>query len=201
MHVEGVRYALAAAEEAGAAHVAYVSALGVTRRAGAAYAETKALAEELIVRSRIPSTIIAPSILFGEGSEIISLLRRLSALPVVPVPRISAPFRPIHVGDAARLAAEAVTAPAPPPRLPLAGPERLSFFEIVSRFLQAAGTTVVPLPPIVGAAVIRAVSVARLPGLPAELSAMLAIDNAGEAPAHADDLTRYSNWVIEAAGP
>mgnify|MGYP006274615577 CR=1 FL=1 len=200
MHLEGVRHALAAAEEAGAAHVAYVSALGVTRGAGAAYAETKALAEEWVVRSRIPSTIIAPSILFGEGSEIISLLRRLSALPVVPVPRISAPFRPIHVGDAARLAAEAVTASAPP-RLPLTGPERLSFFEIVSRFLQAAGTTVVPLPPIIGEALVRAVSVVRIPGLPAELRAMLAIDNAGEAPAHADDLTRYSNWVIEAAGP
>jgi NADH dehydrogenase len=173
----------------------YLSALGVTRNAGAAYAETKAQAEALVEASRLESTIVLPSILFSSGSEIIALLRAVSRLPVVPLPKISAPFRPIHLSDAARRIADAVLDENPPRRLPLTGPEVLSFSDVARLYLQKRGTSVLALPPALTPSLLRIISRLKLPGLPAELDRMLAIDNAGAPPPQAKRLIRYSSWV------
>jgi len=173
----------------------YVSALGVTTSAGAAYAETKARAEQLVKHAGIPRTIVAPSILFAAQSELIRLLQTVSRLPVVPLPRIEAPFRPIHVSDAATRIADAVTADQAPSYLALTGPELLSFTDFVRRYLRERGTAFVLLPAALTPLLLTAVSALKLPGAPAELKRMLAIDNAGAPPPAAEELTRYSRWV------
>ena len=195
IHVEGTRNLLRAAEQAGARRFVYLSALGVTRNAGAAYAETKSQAEALVLASRLESTIALPSILFSSGSEIITLLRTVSRLPVVPLPEISAPFRPIHLSDAARRIADAVLDENTPRRLPLTGPENLSFSDFVRRYLRERGTPVLALPQALTKPLLRIVSRLKMPGLPAELDQMLAIDNAGDPPPQAEHLIRYSSWV------
>ena len=195
IHVEGTRNLLAAAEAAGARRFVYLSALGVTRNAGAAYAETKAQAERLVDASSLESTIVLPSILFSSDSEIIKLLHMVSRLPAVPLPEIAAPFRPIHVTDAARRIGEAVLSEDPPQRLPLTGPEELSFSDFVRRYLLERGTFVLPMPPALTPLLLRLVSLLKIPDFPAELDRMLAIDNAGEAPARPGEMVRYSRWV------
>lgn len=195
IHVEGTRNLLAAAESAGARRFIYLSALGVSRSAGAAYAETKAQAEALVTASPLEATIVLPSILFSSGSEIIGLLRMVSRFPAVPLPEIAAPFRPIHVRDAARRIADAALAEHPPQRLPLTGPEELSFSDFAGRYIQERGSRVLPVPAALTPLLLRLVSMLKLPGLPAELDRMLAIDNAGDPPQAADEMVRYSRWV------
>lgn len=195
LHVEGTRKLLAAAEAAGARRFVYLSALGVTRDAGAAYAETKAQAEALVETSHLEATIVLPSILFSSRSEIIGLLRLLSRFPAVPLPEISAPFRPIHVSDAAVRIADAVLAEDPPRRLPLTGPEELSFSDFVGRYLRERGTFALRLPRALTPPLLHLVSLLKIPGFPAELDRMLAIDNAGDPPDRPNEMVRYSSWV------
>lgn len=194
-HLEGTRNLLAAAETAEAHRFVYLSALGVTRDAGAAYAETKAQAEALIEASPLESIIVLPSILFSADSELVGLLRLVSRFPAVPLPQIAAPFRPIHVSDAAARIADALLADDPPGRLPLAGPERLSFSDFVRRYLRERGTPAVPLPAALTPPLLGLVSRLKIPGLPAELDRMLAIDNAGDAPSRPEEMIRYTSWV------
>lgn len=194
-HLLGFARVLEMARSRGVAHVTYTSALGVTLDAGAAYAETKARAERLLARSRIAGSVVAPSILFGPGSEIVAALALLSRLPVVPLPDIGAPFRPIHVYDAARIVAEAIMQENPPERLELSGPEALSFAEVAQVYLEARGRRTLLIPRGLSAVGVTLASRIKLPGAPAELEAMLSIDNAGAPPENPAELVRFTEWV------
>ncbi|MFW5828477.1 MAG: SDR family oxidoreductase [Alkalispirochaeta sp.] len=174
-----------------------MSALGVTRRCGAAYGETKAMAEERVRRAPIPSAIIAPSILYGPGSEIVAMLGLLARLPLVPIPTLTAAFRPIHVRDAARIAVDVAVGSGEADYIPLGGPERLTAGEVAATFLRARGTPMWSIPASLSRLLVGLVSRVKLPGAPADLAPMLAIDNAGSAPPEADRLTRYSHWVSQ----
>jgi NADH dehydrogenase len=200
-HVTGARNVARAADEAGAAALITVSALGVHRRCGAAYGETKAQAERIVLGAATPSCVVAPSLLFGEGSEIVrgfDLIARLpvpSALPI-PIPDVAATFRPIHVDDAARAIVDLAGSPAAAV-VPLVGPELLSAYEIAARALAARGISTVKVSSFLAAALVALLSRLKLPGLPAELGAMLALDNAGSTPVEPDGLVGYSRWVGE----
>ena len=227
VHVRGTANLLEAAISAGARGFVYLSALGVRTHAGAAYAETKARAEA-IVRARcskagIPYTIVAPSVLFGGGSEITGFLQQVGRLwpdPLpVPLPQHPGRFRPVHVDDAAAHIADALMAgdgqgadrqrsdaasPGKPPGgqpgvlpdyLPVTGPEALSFDELAAVMLRAVGLRTTPLPRMVSAALIAVISMLKLPGVPSELNAMLAIDNEGPAPGEAEGMQRFTEWV------
>lgn len=194
LHAQGVRALLEYGERAGIARVLHVSALGVRNGSGAAYAETKANAEHALARSPLPTTIVSPSLFFGPGSEIVALLDGLARLPLVPVPRIAAEFRPIHVRDGARIIVDTVMSQRPPAWIPLVGPELLSASDIAQLFLEARGVSTLRLPHAVSRLLVELASLIRLPGAPAELRAMLSIDNAGPV-AGPSDLVHYSQWV------
>ena len=194
LHSRGVRALLDLAERVGIARLVHVSALGVVRGTGAAYAETKANAERALQRSPLATTIVSPSLLFGPGSEIVALLDLISRFPLVPMPTITAGFRPIHVRDAARILIDTVSDDHAPPRLPLVGPELLSATDIARLYLAARGTRMLRVPRLPSELAVRLVSLLRFPGAPTDLRAMLSIDNAG--PDAGDDaLLRYSDWV------
>lgn len=112
-----------------------VSALGVRPDRGAAYGETKARAAGLLRSvaaraARMQTVAVEPSLLFGDGSEIIRALDMASRLP-----------RPL------------------------------------TRLL------------------VRIVSHLKPPGAPAELEAMLALDNAGSPPERPDELITFTRWA------
>lgn len=204
VHLDGVVGALAAAWRRGASRFVQVSALGVSRDCGAAYGETKARATaELRAEARaarIEGLVVEPSILFGDGSEIVRALDLASHFPVVPLPHITAAVRPIHVTDAARRLADAVTAGQMPPRLELTGPELLPFSRLAAAYLKPRGTRVLLLPQGISRLLVRLVSRFKVPGLPAELEAMLAMDNAGEAPPRPEELIAFTRWAAGAMG-
>lgn len=200
-HVEGVRRLLSACRDLGISSLIHVGALGVTKDSPAPYAWTKAFAEEMVDGSPIHSVVFSPSILFGEGSELVGVLRRAAALPLVPVPRISAAFQPVHSGDMARLIADAVTSALDgPPResshWEVAGPDTFTGTEFAAMYLRRHGTRCIYVPETAVSVGMRAAVTLHLPGFPVGLPTMLAMPNTltGHFPA-IRTVRRYEDWV------
>ncbi len=201
VHLTGLRAVLKAAESRGLLRFVQVSALGVRPGDGSAYGETKARATEMLraaaagAKASGQAMVVEPSVLFGEGSEIIRALKLASRLPLVPLPQIAAQIRPIHVADAARRLAEVLTAKRLPERLELTGPQLLTFHQLAAAYLEPRGTRVVLLPRLLTRILVRVASWVKLPGAPTELEAMLALDNAGSPPPRPQELIVFSKWA------
>jgi uncharacterized protein YbjT (DUF2867 family) len=77
---------LGVAHEAGVKRYVHMSALGTRADARARYHRTKWEAEEVVRASALEWTIFRPSIIYGAGDELVSMLARLvRRAPVVPV--------------------------------------------------------------------------------------------------------------------
>jgi uncharacterized protein YbjT (DUF2867 family) len=141
--VTGTRRLLDAARAVGRPHVVDVSIVGVDR-IPYAYYRAKAIAEEAVIASGLPWTVLRAT-QFHEFTA--ALVGHLTRLPVVPAPR-GWRVQPVDVGEvAARLAAAVDEGPAG--RLPdLGGPEVLSIADLARRHLAATDRRrpVVPLP-------------------------------------------------------
>jgi uncharacterized protein YbjT (DUF2867 family) len=86
MHVEATRNVLEAAEEQGVKRYLHMSSNGVRVRGNAGYHRTKWQAEELVRATNLDWTIFRPSLIFGPGSEFVSMVAELiRRVPVVPV--------------------------------------------------------------------------------------------------------------------
>lgn len=133
-----------AAERAGVEHFVFFSALAASVHDRTRFLRSKALAEEAVRESGLRHTVLAPSLVFSPGDPHLTLLERLSHLPVVPVPgRGRALFQPIWAEDVADCAIAALdgvdgagTAGA---RYELAGPDTLDHLAMAELVLRAAG--------------------------------------------------------------
>jgi uncharacterized protein YbjT (DUF2867 family) len=137
------------AERAGVSRFVFFSAMGATGFQRTRFFRSKALAEHAVRESPLRTTVFAPSIIYGPGDPWITLLRRLSLLPAVPVSGSGgARYQPIWARDVARCVAASVNGTKGKSsggggdsegRYELAGPEVLSYDEIVERVLEATG--------------------------------------------------------------
>src|SRR5262245_22995523 len=86
IHVDGTLNVLAAAAAAGVRRYLHMSALGTSVSARSRYHQTKWLAEEAVRASALAWTIFRPSVIYGKGDGLVSLLAwMVEELPVVPV--------------------------------------------------------------------------------------------------------------------
>jgi len=131
------------AERAGAKRFVFFSAMGATPFQRTRFFRSKAIAEHAVGDSPLDTTIFAPSIVYRPGDPWITLLHRLSLLPAVPVSGSGqAPYQPIWARDVARCVAASLSgqsASASNGRYELAGPEVLTYDDIVERVLEATG--------------------------------------------------------------
>jgi uncharacterized protein YbjT (DUF2867 family) len=130
------------AERTGVSRFVFFSAMGATGFQRTRFFRSKALAEHAVRESPLRTTVFAPSIVYRPGDPWITLLQRLSLLPAVPVSgEGSALYQPIWARDVARCVASAVNGSheAADGRHELAGPEVLSYDDIVERVLEATG--------------------------------------------------------------
>jgi uncharacterized protein YbjT (DUF2867 family) len=128
------------AEAAGAERFLFFGALGATPTSRTRFFRAKALAEQAVMDSPLDATVLAPSIVYAPDDPWITLLRRMSLLPVMPVAGSgSAAFQPIWAEDAAACAQQVMRegAPGRRRRLELAGPEVLTYEDIVRVALSA----------------------------------------------------------------
>lgn len=130
---------LRAAERSGVRRFAFFSALDAASAQRTRFFRAKWLAEQAIASSPLETTIFAPSIVYDHSDPWVTLLRRFSFLPVLPVSGTGrARFQPLWAADAARCVVAALGRDGRE-RYELAGPETLSYDEIADLVSKAAG--------------------------------------------------------------
>jgi uncharacterized protein YbjT (DUF2867 family) len=130
---------LRAAERSGVRRFIFFSALDASAAQRTRFFRAKWLAEEAVRGSSLESIVFAPSIVYDRSDPWITLLRRFSFLPVMPVSGDGkARFQPIWAADAARCLTAALRGGGED-RYELAGPETLSYDEMADLVSRAAG--------------------------------------------------------------
>jgi uncharacterized protein YbjT (DUF2867 family) len=126
-----------AAEREGVQRFVFFSALGASTRSRARLMRAKAIAERAIVESSIAHTVFAPSIVYSPSDPFLTLLDRMSLLPVMPMSGSGgAAFQPIWAEDVAECVLPTLpggpkAAEADGARYELAGPETLTHRDII----------------------------------------------------------------------
>jgi NADH dehydrogenase len=129
-----------AAEREGAKRFFFFSAIGASLHSPARFFRAKALAEEAVEESDLETTVFAPSIVYSPGDPWITLLDRLTRLPVAPVSGSGgALYQPIWAEDVADCVVAALGNSNGHGHFDLAGPESLTYDGIVKTALRAFG--------------------------------------------------------------
>jgi uncharacterized protein YbjT (DUF2867 family) len=132
-----------AAEREGVQRFVFFSALGASTRSRARLMRAKAIAERAVVESSLTHTVFAPSIVYSPSDPYLTLLQRMSLLPVMPIPGSGrAAFQPMWAEDVAECVIAALpggagAAGADGARYELAGPETLTHHDIVEIALRS----------------------------------------------------------------
>jgi uncharacterized protein YbjT (DUF2867 family) len=130
---------LRAAERSGVRRFVFFSALNASEVQRTRFFRAKWLAERAVASSPLETTTFAPSIVYDRSDPWVTLLRRFSFLPVMPVSGEGrARFEPIWAEDAARCVVSALRGGGRP-RYELAGPETLSYDEMSDLVSRVAG--------------------------------------------------------------
>jgi uncharacterized protein YbjT (DUF2867 family) len=131
-----------AAQRAGVKRFVFFSALGASTHHRARLFRAKALAEQAVRESDMHTTVIAPSLVYAPGDRWLTLIERLSLLPVVPISgRGRAVCQPIWVEDVAgcviAVLGDGASAADTPvhQRYELAGPQTVTYNELIDAVL------------------------------------------------------------------
>ena len=131
-----------AAERGHAERFVYFSAIGASLHERSRFFQAKALAERAVEESSLASVTFAPSIVYSPGDPWVTLLKRLSWLPALPVSGSGrAAYQPIWADDAADSVMAVLEGGAweGHRRFELAGPETLSYDDIARVVLRSLG--------------------------------------------------------------
>lgn len=142
VNYQGSKNVVEATRKGGRREIIYVSAIGAMDDPAYPYLRSKWMAEQSVISSGVPYTILRPSIQFGEGDEFINTLAGLmKSLPIVPVAgNGKALFQPIAVADMANCIAITLEHTEMRGRtLELGGPEKLSYNQIVDVVSRSCG--------------------------------------------------------------
>jgi uncharacterized protein YbjT (DUF2867 family) len=130
---------LRAAERSGVRRFVFFSALEASAAQRTRLFRAKWLAERAVASSPLETIVFAPSIVYDRSDPWVTLLRRFSFLPVMPVSGSGkARFQPIWADDAAHCALAAL-GHGERDRYELAGPETLSYDQMSDLVSRAAG--------------------------------------------------------------
>jgi uncharacterized protein YbjT (DUF2867 family) len=130
---------LRAAERSGVRRFVFFSALNAAVAQRTRFFRAKWQAERAVASSPLQTTIFAPSIVYDRSDPWVTLLRRFSFLPVLPVSGSGrARFEPIWAQDAARCVVAALDH-GDRPRYELAGPELLDYDQMSDLVSRVAG--------------------------------------------------------------
>ena len=130
---------LRAAERSGVRRFAFFSALDAAAAQRTRFFRAKWLAERAVASSPLETTVFAPSIVYDRSDPWVTLLRRFSFLPAMPVSGGGrARFQPIWAEDVARCVVAALAAGGGG-RHELAGPETLTYDEMSDLVSRVAG--------------------------------------------------------------
>ena len=151
VHVEGTRHLLSAFRQTGLKRLIMVSFLRVRSRLDSPYHMTKWKSEEMIRDSGLDYTIFKPGVVYGEGDQFISNLKKtIQSFPFFGlVGRKAHPISPVYVEDFARALVEVLTDSSTFGKTyPYVGPESFTLRELVELVADKLNIipTIFPLP-------------------------------------------------------
>ena len=119
----------------------FFSAIGASHHSRTRFFRAKALAQEAVEASPIGTTVFAPSIVYSPGDPWVTLLERISLLPAMPISGSGQALLPADLGGGrGRLRhGGARNGRGRPGAFELAGPETLTYDEIVRAALRSRG--------------------------------------------------------------
>ncbi len=132
-----------AAQRAGVQRFVFFSTLGASTHHRARLFRAKALAEQAVRESGMHTTVIAPSLVYAPGDRWLTLIERLSLLPMVPISgRGRAVCQPIWAEDVASCVVAALgksrdEVGATHKRYELAGPQTMTYNQTVNTVLRS----------------------------------------------------------------
>lgn len=160
VHLGGTKHVVDAAESHDVERIIQMSALGADPDAPTEYLRTKGEAETVVTEADLDHVIVRPSIVFGDGAEIVPFTKRAKQLfapflPVAPLPGGGkTPFQPIFIGDLAPILADCADGEEHANQTyEFGGPEVLTLADITRLVYEAEGKRmrVVPIPmPVAG---------------------------------------------------
>ena len=125
------------AAETGITRMVHISAIGADVGSNSAYARTKALGEQAVLKHMPDAVILRPSIIFGAEDQFFNRFARMAQLgPILPVVGAETLFQPVYVDDVARAAALAVQGKAAPGIYELDGPDVSTFRALMGQMLE-----------------------------------------------------------------
>lgn len=130
------------AERAGVERFVFFSAMGAKPISRTRFFRAKALAERAVLAARIQGLVFAPSLVYAPGDPWLTLLGRLAHLPWMPISGSGRTrFQPIWAEDVAACVEGALgpSAVRDGRRFEIAGPEALTYEDIVRLALEAEG--------------------------------------------------------------
>jgi uncharacterized protein YbjT (DUF2867 family) len=84
-------------------HLVHVSALGAASDAPSLYQRSKAEGEAVLMASKLTTTILRPSVVFGAQDRFLNMFAKLQAIfPVMPLAGAETRFQPVWVQDVAQ---------------------------------------------------------------------------------------------------
>ncbi len=136
VHVKGAREVARAARAAGVQRLIHISAIGADRNGAAAYARSKAEAEDAVLAEFPEAVIVRPSIVFGPEDAFFNRFANLATmspfLPLIGGGRTR--FQPVFVGDVAEAVARAAEGRAAAGTIyEFGGPEVMTFRQILDK--------------------------------------------------------------------
>lgn len=103
VHAELPKKIVAACQKLGIQRLLHMSALNAAHNADSLYLKSKAAGEDAVCESGLDWTILRPSVIFGDGKNILRTFARLQAwLPVIFLAGAKARLQPVYVVDVAR---------------------------------------------------------------------------------------------------
>lgn len=133
-----------AAERSGTRDFVFFGTIGAGLHAPTRFSRAKELARRVVEASNMQTTVFSPSIVYSPGDPWINLLERFSYLPAMPISGSGeALYQPIWGDDVADCVVAALDRTGGDQRraFELAGPEPLSYEEIVRLALRPTGRT------------------------------------------------------------
>jgi uncharacterized protein YbjT (DUF2867 family) len=168
VHAELPRKLAQACADNGVRRLVHVSALGASDAAPSRYLRSKAAGETQLKAARLDSTLLRPSVIFGEGDRFLNLFAQLQAwLPVLPLAGADARFQPVWVEDVAAAIVNCLDDPSTiGVTLECAGPDVHTLAELARLAGRWSGheRPILPLP--TGLARVQATLMELLPGTP-----------------------------------
>jgi uncharacterized protein YbjT (DUF2867 family) len=152
VHAEGASALFAACERAGVRRVVHLSAIGISEDSPTEFSRSKLAGERALMTRDLDWVILRPSVVVGRAAYGGSaLFRGLAALPLLPVMPRTGALQIVQLDDVVATIGFFVRADAPARlALDIAGPERLSFTDVVlayRRWLGWAPPRLVGVPP------------------------------------------------------